>query len=105
MLLSKKNLFVILNQKMCWKRNGSIQNVSNCWLRNRIHSDHIAVKAQAIIGQSTSFYVIKWANWLEVNNSIIQKNVFHFSALSNKNGNILTKLEVHVLATIELQFY
>ena len=33
------------------------------------------------------------------------KIVFHFSALSNKNGNILTKLEVHVLATIELQFY
>ena len=62
-------------------------------------------KAQAIIGQSTSFYIIKWANWLEVNKSIIQKIVFHFSALSNKNGNILTKLEVHVLATIELQFY
>ena len=41
----------------------------------------------------------------EVNNSIIQKIVFHFSALSNKNGNKLTKLEVHVLATIELQFY
>ena len=38
-------------------------------------------------------------------NSITQKIVFHFSALSNKNGNILTKLEVHVLATIELQFY
>ena len=33
------------------------------------------------------------------------KNCFPLSALSNKNGNILTKLEVHVLATIELQFY
>ena len=37
------------------------------------------------------FLRVKWANWLEVIKLILQKIVFHFSALSNKNGNILTK--------------
>ena len=33
------------------------------------------------------------------------KNCFSLLSTIQQNGNILTKLEVHVLATIELQFY
>ena len=77
----------------------------------------LLIKKQNLLGshrsQSTSD---NWSKYQFLRNQMSQlirskqldhsKNCFlHFSALSNKNGNILTKLEVHVLVTIELQFY